>query len=52
VILGRMEATKTAADRVALIPQGWLHTVPGEHEPWFDDLDSCAARVSHALQMA
>jgi pimeloyl-[acyl-carrier protein] methyl ester esterase len=52
VILGHVEATKTAAQRVALIPQARLQPVPGEHEPWFNDLDSCAARITNALEAA
>lgn len=53
VILGTSEATETAAaKRVAVLPRGRFEIVPGDHEPWFNDLDACAGRVSDALQPA
>jgi pimeloyl-ACP methyl ester carboxylesterase len=49
VLLGRSEEHAVTADRVALMPNGRLEVVPGGHEPWFDDPDTCAERVSDFL---
>jgi hypothetical protein len=34
------------------MPHGRLEVIPGGHEPWFDDLDTCADRVLHLLAAA
>ena len=49
VILGSSEEHAAAAERVALLPNQRLEIVPGGHEPWFDDLDTCAERVCDFL---
>lgn len=52
VIMGRGEADEAAAKRVTSIPNGRFDTVPGDHEPWFDDLAACATCVSQFLSAA
>ncbi|NUT34381.1 MAG: alpha/beta hydrolase [Hamadaea sp.] len=55
VLLGMQESRfqdlDEAARRVALIPGARFATVAGDHEPWLDDLDTCAAYISAALIM-
>jgi pimeloyl-ACP methyl ester carboxylesterase len=46
---GDPQDSATAAERVALMPDGRFVLVPGGHEPWFDDLDVCAQHVLHFL---
>jgi pimeloyl-ACP methyl ester carboxylesterase len=52
VLCGRDEDHGSVAEgskRVALIPNARFELVPGGHEPWLDDLETCADRVSHFL---
>jgi len=45
----RYQLPASAAKRVALIPSARFEVVPGGHEPWLDDLDSCASRIPRFL---
>lgn len=38
-----------ARKRAELIPNASFEVVPGGHEPWLDDLDSCVNRISRFL---
>jgi pimeloyl-ACP methyl ester carboxylesterase len=38
-----------ARKRAALIPTARFEVLPGGHEPWLDDLDSCVNRISRFL---
>jgi pimeloyl-[acyl-carrier protein] methyl ester esterase len=49
VVMGSSEANETSAQRAAAIPDARFEIVPGGHEPWFNDLDACAARVRDFL---
>jgi len=52
IVWGREEALQTPDDvrrKAALIPNGRFELVPGGHEPWLDDLDSSAEKISSFL---
>jgi pimeloyl-ACP methyl ester carboxylesterase len=45
----RYQSLAEARKRVSLIPSARFEVLPGGHEPWLDDLDSCANRISRFL---
>jgi pimeloyl-ACP methyl ester carboxylesterase len=45
----RYQDPEEARARAALMPNARFEVLPGGHEPWLDDLDSCAGRISHFL---
>lgn len=45
----RYQNLAEARQRAELIPNARFEVLPGGHEPWLDDLDSCASRISHFL---
>jgi len=53
VLLGsnddRYQSLTEASKRAALIPGARFEVLPGGHEPWLDDLDRCADRISRFL---
>jgi len=49
VIMGKGDADETSAKRAAAMPDGRFEVVPGDHEPWLNDLDACATHVHDFL---
>ncbi len=52
VVMGqgdRIQSPGEITERVSPLPQGRLEWVPGDHEPWLDDIDGCARVVAAAL---
>jgi hypothetical protein len=52
VLIGTSEEHAVMPERVALMPRGRLEMVPGGHEPWFDEVDTCADRLLDFLATA
>lgn len=50
VIMGEGDADDTSAKRAAAMPDGRFEVVPGDHEPWLNDLDACATLVHDFLR--
>jgi len=50
VIMGKGDADETSAKRAAAMPDGRFEVVPGDHEPWLNDLDACATHVHDFLR--
>jgi pimeloyl-ACP methyl ester carboxylesterase len=45
----RYQSLTEARKRAALMPHARFEVLPGGHEPWLDDLDRCADRISRFL---
>lgn len=54
VLCGKDEQHQSVAEAsrsVARIPHATFDVLPGGHEPWFDDLEACANRISRFLSL-